>query len=60
MRGITTFSLLGMVTFFLIVLAIETFKAKLSPQEFAEIVGPFIVGIATGVFGYYFNTERKP
>lgn len=58
-RAIVTYGLLAMIATFLFVLAIETVRGILSPTEFAEIVGPVIVGTAAGVFGYYFNPERR-
>ena len=58
-RAIVTYGLLAMIATFLLVLSIETMRGILSPTEFAEIVGPVIVGTAAGVFGYYFNPERR-
>ena len=58
-RATITYGLLLMIVAFLLVLSIETVRERLSPQEFAEIVGPVIVGTAAGVFGYYFNPERR-
>jgi len=58
-RAIVAYGLLLMIVVFLLVLSIETVKERLSPQEFAEILGPVIVGTAAGAFGYYFNPERR-
>jgi len=49
LRGYVTISLLCLVGLVVLVLAELTLVGKLSPQEFAGIAGPIVVGLATRV-----------
>ena len=59
LRGYVTISVLCLVGLVVLVLAEQTLVGKLSPQEFAEIAGPIVVGLATGVVGYLFSKEPE-
>lgn len=56
LRGYITVFVLGMVGVVVLVLAEQTIAGRLTPQEFAEITGPILVGIVTGVVGYLFKS----